>query len=368
MAQSVPRSEDPALVGPPPVPSGTQCNGLIVPGRKSSKSSNSDAFAIMMRARQGETKLPIRSTLDKGKQKDVGPAPASSVGKGNMSGPTVKNGGPSSKLRSRMRPREKPRVEPVLKLSVPPEPEPETDDREVSEQSRGDHEPIMGHEMSDSMLSVEKPSLPATEPPSITETLQQPESESGTMDSSQCDIHPTITSIQKNSPPLDLPGEQIHRPPQEASSIEKLPEAELEHVTPFASQDMSVMPQQQSMGPQAEKLPEAELEYLTPITSQDINEKALAENTQDAELQEKAHMPIESTEIEPDQQAEGSSTHAGKPSQVPEVVGPVPKASSRRAGRSSQRKLTSTAIPVGRVTRSAASKMKTTEPSVARSG
>jgi hypothetical protein len=293
----------------------------------------------MMRASQGKTKPPVRSTFDKGKQKDVVPASASleeDYQKRIMSGATAKNGGSSSKLKSRMRPREKPRVEPVLKLSVPLEPDPGTDGHdEISEQSGGDHESAMGNETLDSIPFVEKPSLPVTEPPPTTETPQQRESESGATDGSQCDFHPTITGIQKDLP-LDLPGEQIHRPLQDASSIEKLPQAELEHFSPF--------------------------------TSQDISEKALTESAQDVELQDEAHLPTESTEIEYNQPAESSSTDAREASQIPEAVVPVPKASSRRGARSGQKKLTSTAIPVRRVTRSAASKLQTTETSVARSG
>lgn len=282
-----------------------------------------------MRASQEKTKLPVRSTFDKGKQKDVVPASSSleeDYQKRNMSGATVKSGGSSSKLKSRMRPREKPRVEPVLKLSVPLEP----DGHEISEQSGGDHESEMGHETLDSIPLVEKPSLPVTEPPPAAETPQQRESESGATDG----FPPTITGIQKDLP-LDLPGEQIHRPLQDASSIEKLPEAELEH--------------------------------FSPLTSQDISEKALTESAQDVELQDEVHLPTESTEIEHNQPAESGSTDAREASQIPEPVVPVPKASSRRGARSGQKKLAS-AIPVGRVTRSAASKLKPTEASVGRAG
>ena len=355
-------------MGSPPVPPITQRNGLSIPGRKSSKSSNSDAFAIMMQASQGKTKLPIRSTFDRGKQKDVVPASASleeDSQKRNMTGATVKNGGSSSKLKSRMRPREKPKVEPVLKLSVSPEPDPGTDDHEISEQSGGDREWVMGHETLDSIPSVEKPSLPVTEPPPVTEMPQQRESESGATDGSQCDFDPTITDIQ----PLELPGEQIHRPPQNASSIEKLPEAELEHFSPFTSQDIS----EQALADSAQdvELQEAHLPTEStenPLTSQDISEKTLTESAQDVEIQEETHLPIESTEIEYSQPAESSSTDAREASQIPEAVVPVPKAGSRRGGRSGQKKSISTTIPVGRMTRSAASKLKTTEPSVARSG
>lgn len=264
-----------------------------------------------MRASQGKTKPPF----DKGKQKNVVPVSASleeDYQKRNISGAT--NGGSSSKLKSRMRPREKPRVEPVLKLSVPLEPDPGTDGHEISEQVGGDHESVMGHEMLDSTPLVEKPSLPVAkpqsveksslpviEPPPVTEAPQQRESEGGVTDS-QFDFRPT------------------------------------EHISPF--------------------------------TSQDISEKALAESAQDVELQEEAHLeahlPTESTQIACDQPAESSSTDAGEASQITEAVVPVPKASSRRGARSGQKKLST--IPVGRMTRSAASKLKTTEPSVARSG
>lgn len=278
----------------------------------------------MMRASQGKTKPPF----DKGKQKNVVPVSASleeDYQKRNISGAT--NGGSSSKLKSRMRPREKPRVEPVLKLSVPLEPDPGTDGHEISEQVGGDHESVMGHEMLDSTPLVEKPSLPVAKP----------------------------QSVEKSSMPITEP------PLVEKSSLPVIEPPPVTEAPQQRESEGGVTDSQFDFRP---------TEHISPFTSQDISEKALAESAQDVELQEEAHLeahlPTESTQIACDQPAESSSTDAGEASQITEAVVPVPKASSRRGARSGQKKLST--IPVGRMTRSAASKLKTTELSVARSG
>ncbi|KAF8345970.1 hypothetical protein F5887DRAFT_144634 [Amanita rubescens] len=69
-----------------------------------------------------------------------------------------------------------------------------------------------------------------------------------------------------------------------------------------------------------------------------------------------------------DQPAGSSSDQESRPSQPPEaIVVPVSKASNSRGPRSNRKKSASTLIPMGRMTRSAASKLKATEPPATRS-
>ena len=305
------RSEDTSLMGPP-ARSGTRHNRLVVAGRKSSKSSDSDAFSVMMRASQEKTDSSIRSILDKGKQR----AGVKSLAEDLLrSGATMKS---ESKVKSRMRPREKPKVEPLLKLSVPSETDPETD-----EPLGRDHEPTMEPELSDSVLSIEQPPPPISKPTSVIVAPQQREPESETMDNAERDIHPMISTAQTVLPP-DLPEEPTHGPSQEESSVDP--------------------------------------------TSQDVGEKPLTENAQDVEHQEEARLPPEPADMNCDQPAGSTSDQERQPSQIPEaIVDPASKASNRRGPRSNQKKAP-TLIPVRRMTRSTASKMETTEPTVTRSG
>jgi hypothetical protein len=394
------RSEDTTLMGPPPARPGAQRNGFVVPGRKSSKPSDSDAFSVMMRASQEKTKLPIRSILDKGKQRASVGALAEDLLKINRSGATMKSGDLPGKVKARMRPREKPKVNPVLNLSVPPETDPETD-----EPLGRDHEPAMEHELSDSAPSIERPLPPVSKPTSVIDT----EPENDTMDDTE---HPMVATAQTMLPP-DLPEESIHHCRQDASYIDTLPAAELGNALPPTSRDVSVpedpahppnqeasfidtfpaaelgnfmspvsqdvglpldVPEEHTHGPTQEvssvdTLPPTESGNLMPSTSRDVSAKPLTENAQDVELQEEAYLPAEPVDMDCDQPAGSSSDQESRPSQTPEaIVAPVSKASNSRGPRSNQKKSASTLIPMRRMTRSVASKLKTTEPPVTRSG
>jgi len=274
----------------------------------------------------------------------------------------------------------------------------------------------MDHELSDSAPSIEQPPLPLSKPTSVIDTPQEREPESDTMKDTERDIHPMVITAQTVLPPdlpeepihhclqdtsyidklpatelgnalpptsqdvglpLNLPEDLAHRPDQAASSVDTLPAAESGDFMPPASQDVSLpldLPEEHTHRPIQEAsavhtLPPAESGNFMPSTSPDVSENPLTENAQDMELQEEAHLPPGPADMDCDQPAGSSSDQERRPSQIPEAtVAPVPKASNRREPRSNRKKLASTLIPVGRMTRSTASKLTTTEPPVTRSG
>ena len=301
---------------PPPVPSDVERSLLVVPGRKSLNSS-SDAFAVMMRARQEKTKLPGRSALNKGKQRvDAGPMRLSSAS--TSSTKDWKPGrrhdglkGSSNKLKSRMRAREKPKVEPMLDLSVPVETDPETDSQEIPDQTEinRDQEPI-------SLAEQHCHSVPGLE--------NEPRKTEVVIDTTNGGKPANVTPALFEDPLPVLPEEDTLHPVTGSSSSDALLEA-----------------------------PSADAIEMDPL-----------ESAPNMTTQEQGPSTIESTEMVYDQPA---CTLPQAEQHIDAVIIPASTRNGNKA-RVGRKKAPSTVVPVGRMTRSTASRLKAKEPKAARSG
>ncbi|KAK2463162.1 hypothetical protein APHAL10511_004817 [Amanita phalloides] len=286
---------------------------LTVPGRKSSNSSNPDAFSILMQASQKRTNLSSDLSFDKGKQRaDIEPpASASSTEDyfkaANGTRITKKHddlGILSNKLKSRMRPREKPKIEPVLTLPIPSVTDPGDHDSEQLEASNGI---TLTGEPLDSTPSTEQRPQIATEPSSVP-------------DAQGADI--TGLSVTAIIQPSESPAKDLHH-----------------NITN----------------------PLLTAESGTPPTIQDA---ALPESAPTTLQQEQNPPTIKSPDMVCDQPAENSSPCARPPAQALEtIVSPI--LSPDITEESDKAPMAQKTIPIRRTTRSITSKLKTKEQTVA---
>ncbi|KAF8633427.1 hypothetical protein AX17_004598 [Amanita inopinata Kibby_2008] len=282
-----------------PGPSGINRSSLLVLGRGSSSSSDSNAFSVLMQARRGTGRIPARGDENKVKRSmessvsNASESPKSNTDNAGESRIEPLGDNPRrSTLRTRMRPREKPKIEVVPAFHIAQEDE--SGDRTGSKQTSNDQE------------------APAT---------------------------PVMFTVNQMEPPLVATVEG-HRAPSPES-------------TPSIT------------GGVAQWMPSSELVSMTHHRHDEAHAKSDGEHS--SMLGNQGGLAVGSTRVVGGRVIEGgvelqAEQHYESSDTASRHINTEPDASAKKGRlRLTRKHLPATIIPVGRITRSTASKMKAKE-------
>lgn len=298
--------------------SGPGSKPLTVLGRKSSSSSDSNAFSILMQASQTKAKPLLKSGRDKGKQRaDLrSSAVSSTTNPFEMDDKKWKDessdfSSPKSKLKARMRPRERPKVEAVPNLTVPEEAE---DDEMVPEQTDSDRWSVP-------LMPIELSFVPA-EPP----TPQVP-------------VDPTVDNGAE-------PSSSSSKDDSRAATDQEIAPSSVDQTSHFAPEQLTIKP-----------ATEVHSDIYAPVVSGP--EECFEVTIREVE-------PIETTCDQFGPIRDNPSTQQGEDLELEPPINPVAPptetATKNNKSRLPRRKPAASIAPVGRLTRSTSSKMKPGEP------